>query len=81
MNDAVGMIEMRGFTAMVKTANVELVGFDKIGGSYVTAIARSNEAQNCLAFSNCQIYSHHHQCSRKDGGVERQMRRARCRAR
>ena len=26
--------------AMVKAANVELVGFEKIGGGYVTAIVR-----------------------------------------
>jgi ethanolamine utilization microcompartment shell protein EutL len=42
--DALGMIETRGFSAMVeaadamvKAAKVDLVGFDKIGGGYVTA--------------------------------------------
>jgi len=48
---ALGMIETRGFTAMVeasdamvKAANVELVGFEKIGGGYVTAIVRGDVA-------------------------------------
>ncbi len=48
---ALGMIESRGFTAMVeasdamvKAANVELVGFEEIGGGYVTAIVRGDVA-------------------------------------
>jgi ethanolamine utilization protein EutM len=48
---AVGMIETRGFTAMVeasdamvKAAKVELVGYEKIGGGYVTAIVRGDVA-------------------------------------
>lgn len=51
MADALGMIETRGFTAlveaadaMVKAANVELIGFEKIGGAYVTAIVRGDVA-------------------------------------
>ena len=50
MNDALGMIETRGFTAMVeaadamvKAAKVELVSYEKIGGGYVTAIVRGDE--------------------------------------
>jgi len=49
--EALGMIETRGFTAMVeasdamvKAANVELIGFEKIGGGYVTAIVRGDVA-------------------------------------
>ncbi|HRS53374.1 MAG TPA: BMC domain-containing protein [Bacteroidales bacterium] len=49
--DALGMIETRGFTAMVeasdamvKAANVELIGFEQIGGGYVTAIVRGDVA-------------------------------------
>ncbi|MEI6765028.1 MAG: BMC domain-containing protein [Bacteroidota bacterium] len=45
------MIETRGFTAMVeasdamvKAANVELIGYEKIGGGYVTAIVRGDVA-------------------------------------
>ena len=45
MSDALGMIETKGFAAMVeasdamvKAARVELVGYEKIGGGYVTAI-------------------------------------------
>ncbi len=49
--DALGMIETKGFTAMVeaadamvKAARVELVGFQQIGGGYVTAIVRGDVA-------------------------------------
>lgn len=51
MADALGMIETRGFVgmveaadAMVKAAKVELVGFEKIGGGYVTAVVRGDVA-------------------------------------
>ena len=51
MADALGMIETRGFTAMVeaadamvKAARVELVGYEKIGGGYVTAVVRGDVA-------------------------------------
>lgn len=51
MTDALGMIETRGFAAMVeasdamvKAARVELVGYEKIGGGYVTAIVRGDVA-------------------------------------
>lgn len=51
MAEALGMIETRGFTAMVeasdtmvKAAKVELVGYEKIGGGYVTAIVRGDVA-------------------------------------
>ena len=49
--DALGMIETRGFAAMVeaadamvKAAKVELVGYEKIGGGYVTAVVRGDVA-------------------------------------
>jgi ethanolamine utilization protein EutM len=49
--DALGMIETRGFAAMVeasdamvKAAKVELVSYEKIGGGYVTAIVRGDVA-------------------------------------
>ena len=49
--DALGMIETRGFVgmveaadAMVKAAQVELVGYEKIGGGFVTAIVRGDVA-------------------------------------
>lgn len=51
MADALGLIETRGFTAMVeaadamvKAARVELIGYEKIGGGYVTAIVRGDVA-------------------------------------
>ncbi len=47
MADALGMIETKGFVgmveasdAMVKAARVELVGYERIVGGYVTAILR-----------------------------------------
>ena len=51
MADALGMIETRGFVgmveaadAMVKAARVELVGYEKIGGGFVTLIVRGDVA-------------------------------------
>jgi len=51
MADALGMIEARGFAAMVeasdamvKAAKVDLVGYEKTGGGYVTAIIRGDVA-------------------------------------
>ena len=50
-SDALGMIECRGFTAMVeasdamvKAAKVELTGYEKTGGGYVTAVVRGDVA-------------------------------------
>jgi microcompartment protein CcmL/EutN len=49
--DALGMIETRGFAAVVeaadamaKAARVDLVGYEEIGGGYVTAIVRGDVA-------------------------------------
>lgn len=51
MIEALGMIETKGFVgmveasdAMVKAAKVDLVGYEKIGGGYVTAIVRGDVA-------------------------------------
>ncbi len=51
MQEALGMIETRGLTAlieacdaMVKAANVKLVGWEKIGSGYVTAFVRGDVA-------------------------------------
>jgi ethanolamine utilization protein EutM len=51
MSDALGMIETKGFVgmveaadAMVKAAKVELVGYEKIGGGFTTAIVRGDVA-------------------------------------
>lgn len=50
-SDALGMIETRGFAAMVeasdamiKAAKVDLVGYEKTGGGYVTAVVRGDVA-------------------------------------
>jgi microcompartment protein CcmL/EutN len=55
-SDALGMIETRGFVAMVEAADAmvkaargDLVGFEKIGGGYVTAIVRG--APSCATRS------------------------------
>ena len=49
--EALGLIETRGFVAMVeasdamvKAAKVELVGYEKIGGGFVTAVVRGDVA-------------------------------------
>jgi|SRR5215831_1404577 microcompartment protein CcmL/EutN len=49
--DALGLIETRGFVAMVeasdamvKAARVQLVHYEKIGGGYVTAVVRGDVA-------------------------------------
>jgi len=51
MAEALGMIECRGFAAMVeaadamvKAARVELVSYEKTGGGYVTAVIRGDVA-------------------------------------
>src|SRR3981189_2249176 len=51
MAEALGLIETKGFVgmveaadAMVKAAKVELVGYEKIGGGYVTALVRGDGA-------------------------------------
>ncbi|HVR77200.1 MAG TPA: BMC domain-containing protein [Acidimicrobiia bacterium] len=51
MAEALGMIETRSFSAMVeaadamvKAAKVELVGMEKTGGGYVTAVVRGDVA-------------------------------------
>lgn len=51
MAEALGMIETRGFAAMVeaadamvKAAKVELVSYEKTGGGYVTAVIRGDVA-------------------------------------
>ena len=47
--DALGLVETRGLVgsveaadAMVKAANVQLVGYEKIGGGYVTVMVRGD---------------------------------------
>jgi microcompartment protein CcmL/EutN len=47
--DALGLIETRGLVgsieaadAMVKAANVKLIGYEKIGGGYVTVMVRGD---------------------------------------
>jgi len=51
MAEALGMVETKSFAAMVeaadamvKAAKVELVGFEKTGGGFVTAIVRGDVA-------------------------------------
>ena len=51
MAEALGMIETKGFAAMVeatdamvKAAKVDLVSYEKIGGGYVTAVVRGDVA-------------------------------------
>lgn len=62
-SDALGMIETRGFAAMVeaadamvKAANVDLVGHERIGGGYTTVIVRGDVAA-CRAAVDAGIRS------------------------
>lgn len=52
MTEALGMIETKGFIAvveaadaMVKAADVELVGYEKVGDGLITAIIRGSVAE------------------------------------
>ena len=56
LGEALGMIETRGLVAMieasdamVKAAKVSLVGWEKIGSGYVTAMVRGDEAADNAA--------------------------------
>lgn len=49
MSDALGMVETKGLVAaieagdtMLKAANVELIGYEKIGGGFVTVMVRGD---------------------------------------
>jgi microcompartment protein CcmL/EutN len=51
MQEALGMVETKGLVAtieaadaMVKAANVQLIGYEKIGAGFVTAIVRGDVA-------------------------------------
>ena len=51
MFEALGMVETKGFVgmveaadAMLKAARVNLVGYERIGGGYVTAVVRGDVA-------------------------------------
>ena len=51
MQEALGMVETKGLVAMieaadamVKAANVTLIGYEKIGAGFVTAIVRGDVA-------------------------------------
>ena len=51
MEEALGLIETRGFVAMVeasdamvKAARVRLIGYEKVGGGYVTTVVRGDVA-------------------------------------
>lgn len=48
-NEALGMVETKGLVAaieagdtMLKAANVELIGYEKIGGGFVTVMVRGD---------------------------------------
>ena len=49
IGDALGLVETRGLVgsieaadAMVKAANVQLIGYEQVGGGYVTVIVRGD---------------------------------------
>ena len=60
MGEALGMVETKGLVAMieaadamVKAAKVTLVGWEKIGAGYVTAIVRGDVAAVKAAIQTC----------------------------
>jgi len=66
MAEALGMIEARGFAAvveaadaMVKAAKVELVGYEKTGGGYVTAVVRGDVAAGKAAVAAGEVVASH----------------------
>ena len=84
MEEALGLIETRGFVAMVeatdamlKAARVTLVGYEKIGGGFVTTIVRGDVAAcraateaGSLAASNVGEVVSVHVIPRPHGGVD-----------
>ena len=61
MGEALGMVETKGLVAMieaadamVKAAKVTLVGWEKIGAGYVTAIVRGDVAAVKAAHANLE---------------------------
>ena len=72
MQEALGMVETKGLVAMieaadamVKAANVTLIGYEKIGAGFVTAIVRGDVAAvkaatdaGAAAYANSQAAGH-----------------------
>ena len=61
MGEALGMVETKGLVAMieaadamVKAAKVTLVGWEKIGAGYVTAIVRGDADPEQISGNDCQ---------------------------
>lgn len=87
MDEALGLIETRGFVAMVeaadamlKAARVTLVGYEKIGGGYVTAVIRGDVAAcraateaGSLAASKVGEVVSVHVIPRPHGGVDERL--------
>ena len=62
MSNALGMIETKGLVgaieaadAMTKSANVELVGYEKIGSGLVTVMVRGDPLLQKLALFFCSL--------------------------
>ena len=62
MEEALGLIETRGFVAMVeasdamvKAARVTLVHYEKIGGGYVTTVVRGDVATEAGAAAAAKV--------------------------
>ena len=87
MGEALGMIETKGLVAMieaadamVKAAKVTLVGWEKIGAGYVTAVVRGDVAAVKAAASSCRCTSFRARTptSKTSCPSARPTRRARC---
>jgi len=85
MQEALGMIETKGLTgaieaadAMVKSANVSLVGYEKIGSGLVTIMVRGDVGAvkaateaGCVAASQVGTVMSHHVIPRPHTDVEK----------
>ena len=75
MEEALGLIETRGFVAMVeasdamvKAARVTLVHYEKIGGGYVTTVVRGDVAA-VRAADDGEVYDYLRAAAAKVGEV------------
>ena len=64
MQEALGMVETKGLVAMieaadamVKAANVTLVGYEKIGAGFVTAIVRGDVRATALLANENALFN------------------------
>ncbi len=67
MNNALGLVETKGLVgaieaadAMVKSANVQLVGYEKIGSGLITVMVRGDVGAVKAAVKSCHVIPRPH---------------------